>query len=163
MISAKMLLEMTKDLKVLYVEDDEELCLATKGLLELYFEKVDIAVNGQLGLEKFKEFKEESGSYYDIVMTDINMPVLNGLKMSEEIYKLHDTQSIVILTAHNSAEYLLESIGIGIDGFLTKPLDNDQLFKTIFKISQALNDHKMIKKYMQKIEELEMELAKKNR
>jgi len=162
MISAKMLLETTRDLKVLYVEDDEELCLATKCLLELYFEKVDTAFNGQLGLEKFIAHKKESGEYYDIVIADINMPVLNGLKMSQEIYKINERQSIVILTAHNSSEYLLESISIGVDGFLTKPLNNDQLFKTIFKISQALNDHKMIEFYLHQVEDLNEELALKN-
>ena len=162
MISAKMLLETTRDLNVLYVEDDEDLCLATKGLLELYFAKVDTAVNGKLGLEKFIEYKKENSTYYDIVLTDINMPVMDGLRMSKEIYKVNDRQSIIILTAHNSAEYLLESISLGIDGFMTKPINNDQLFKTIFKISQAINDHKMIESYMNQVEILNEELASKN-
>lgn len=162
MISAKMLLETTRDLKVLYVEDDEELCLVTKDLLELYFAQVDIAMNGKLGLEKFTSYKRENGEYYDIVMTDINMPVMDGLEMSKEIYTINETQAIVILTAHNSAEYLLESISLGIDGFMMKPIDNDQLFKTIFKISQALNDHKMIELYVQQVEDLNEELATKN-
>jgi len=162
MISAQMLLETTRDLKVLYVEDDNDLCLATQSLLSLYFSQVDIAADGQEGLEAYRAYKMSNGYNYDIVLTDINMPNMNGLDMTREILKLNENQSMIILTAHNSQEYLYESITLGVDGFMSKPIDNDQLFRTIFKISQAINDHKMIDDYMNQVEELNAELQEKN-
>jgi len=162
MISSEMLLETTRDLKVLFVEDDSDLCLATQNLLSLYFSQVDIAYDGKEGFEKYSAYKKLHGYNYDIVLTDINMPVMNGLDMAREILKVHESQSIIILTAHNSQEYLYESITLGIDGFMSKPIDNDQLFKTIFKISQAINDHKMIEDYMHQVEELNAELQDSN-
>jgi len=162
MISAQMLLETTRDLKVLYVEDDNDLCLATQNLLSLYFSQVDIAYDGKEGFEKYSKYKKLHGYNYDIVLTDINMPIMNGLDMAKEIFKVHESQSIIILTAHNSQEYLYESISLGIDGFMSKPIDNEQLFKTIFKISQAINDHKMIEDYMHQVEILNAELQDSN-
>ena len=162
MISAQMLLETTRDLKVLYVEDDNDLCLATQSLLSLYFSQVDIAYDGKEGFEKYLEYEKLHGYHYDIVLTDINMPIMSGLDMAREILEIHESQSIIILTAHNSQEYLYESISLGIDGFMSKPIDNDQLFKTIFKISQAINDHKMIENYMLQVEELNAELQDSN-
>lgn len=162
MINTKMLLETTRDLKVLYVEDDKELCLSTQELLSLYFSKVDIATDGEEGLSTYREYKKHNGEYYDIVMTDISMPNLNGIDMSKEILKLNDTQSIIILSAHNTQEYLYEAISLGLDGFVSKPIDNKQLFRSIFKISQAINDHKMIDSYINQVEELNIELLEKN-
>jgi len=162
MISAQMLLETTRDLKVLYVEDDNDLCLATQSLLSLYFSKVDIAADGKSGLDAFSEYKKLNGYNYDIVLTDINMPIMNGLDMTREILKLNESQAIIILTAHNSQEYLYESISLGVDGFMSKPIDNEQLFRTIFKISQAINDHKMIDDYMNQVESLNAELQETN-
>lgn len=163
MISTQMLLETTRDLEVLYVEDDNALCLTTQELLRLYFAKVDIAADGKEGLEKYAEYKELHGNSYDIVLTDVKMPIMNGFEMLKEIYKITETQPVIIFTAHNSQECLYESISLGVDGFMIKPLNTSQLFKTIFKVSQAIHNNKMIEDYVEQVEELNSELQASNR
>ena len=63
-----------KELKLLYVEDDEILCQTTAEMLKPFFKSLTIASNGEQGLEAFR--KEE----FDVVLTDVMMPVLDGNK-----------------------------------------------------------------------------------
>ena len=162
-ITTKMLLENTRELNVLYVEDDKPLAILTGELLNAYFKRVDLAYDGKSGLEKYNNYKKENDYFYDLVITDINMPEMDGIVMSRAILSQNQTQSIIIVTAYNSTEYLVDSIGLGIDGYITKPIDNDQLFKSLFKASQAVHDHKMVEKYISQVEELNIELNESNK
>lgn len=163
MINKKLLLDVTRELSVLCVDDDKGFCENTQTLLKSYFSNVEVAFNAKEGLEKYKAYSELHGDTYSIVITDISMPEINGLEMSKEILKLNENQSIIIATAHNSQAYFLESIMIGIDGFLLKPIKSEQLFKTLFKVSQSIHDHKMIESYVEQVEDLNIELQESNR
>ena len=74
-------LERGKNLRVLYVEDSEIVRESTCDRLDQYFDAFDIATNGEDGLQKYKQFYEEHHTFYDIVITDINMPKMNGIEM----------------------------------------------------------------------------------
>ena len=115
----KNLHKFTSTLHLLYVEDDTNLRAGTVEILENFFATVSVCTNGQTGLEKYKKFFNESGKYFDIVITDINMPVMNGIDMSEQIIHLNQKQSIFVISAHNEPHYLTKLINIGIDKFLT--------------------------------------------
>ena len=162
MITHKMLLETTRDLNVLYVEDDAELLLATKDFLSIYFKSVTTAQNGREGLDKFISYEKDFGDFFDIVITDIKMPELDGIEMSQEILELNETQSILVITAFNTLEYLFKLISMGIDGYLLKPLDHQQFFKNIFRVSRSISDHKMIDSYVKTVEDLNLELYESN-
>jgi len=161
-ITPQMLLEISRDLSVLYVEDDDMLRSSTAELFSVYFKKIDTAVDGVNALEMYEEFKCVNDVYYDLVITDLNMPRMNGIEMCNKMLTFNETQAIIITTAHNSADYLLESIALGINGFITKPIDKNQLNRAIFKAAQAINDHKMIDIYIDQVEELNAELQEKN-
>lgn len=159
----KLLLEYTKDLNVLYVEDDFELLKSTSELLSNYFLTIDKAVNGQEGLDKYLEYFQNNEKYYDIVITDINMPNLDGIEMSKKIYAINPIQKIIITSAHNEVKFLSNAIEISIDGFITKPIDNLQLTRVIYKVSQAISNQNFVDSYLEVMENLNLKLEEQNR
>ena len=163
MLDTKLILEHTRDLNVLYVEDDKILLKTTKELLNNYFHYIDTALNGEEGLAKYLEYNKTNNRYYDLVITDINMPKLNGIEMSKEMMKHNPLQSIIITTAHNEPEYLLDAIGTGVNGFISKPLSSKHLIKTLHKVSQSISDHNFFLNHVEIIEDLNMQLEEKNR
>ena len=140
-MEVKELVELVKDFKVLYVEDDEGVRNQTKALLELIFNFIDTAENGKEGLEKYK------AKNYDLVLTDIAMPIMNGLDMIREIKKINENQKVVIITAYNDIEYLLESISLGVDGYIIKPIETKQFFRVIEKVAKIIHNEKLQQKF----------------
>ena len=156
MISAKNLREYSKDLKILYVEDDFELRENTSMLLTNLFQKVTTAENGADGLQKYKQ------ELFDIVITDINMPILNGIEMIKEIKSINPEEVIIVTSAHDEAEYLIGLIDLGVDSFILKPIELQKLLNILFKISRNIVDRKLLIEYESKLEESVLELNKKN-
>ncbi len=163
MLNAKLILEHTRELNVLYVEDSVVLLKTTKELLSNYFHHIDTAVDGEEGLEKYLEYEKSKGNYYDLVITDINMPKLNGVEMSREIMKHNPLQAILITTAHNEPEYLLDALNLNVNGFLTKPINSEQLMQILYKISQSISDHNFFLNHIDMIEDLNLQLEEKNK
>ncbi len=122
-----------RDLTVLFVEDEVELRNALNSAISDEFKKFILARDGEDGLKKFKKFKP------DIVLTDIMMPILDGLEMSKEIKKLSKETPIIVLSAFSERDRLLKAIDIGIDKYLIKPIDPDELMSTIEIVIKNLN------------------------
>ena len=83
-----------KDLKVLYVEDNAMVRESTCDILDDYFSSVDIAVDGEDGLKLYKNLYEETNTFYDIIITDIKMPKMNGIEMIKSICTLNNKANI---------------------------------------------------------------------
>ncbi|QOP44585.1 EAL domain-containing protein [Sulfurimonas sediminis] len=130
MIEIKEVTRYSQSLKLLYVEDDIDAREITTMLLEDFFDTIIVAENGQEGLEKFQK------EHIDIIITDINMPHMNGLEMAKKIRAIDIEVPIIILSAHNEEDFFLKSIQIGINGYLLKPIDMKQLSSTIFQVTQ---------------------------
>jgi len=126
------LLSFTKKLNVLFVEDDESSREELSNILKKFFNKVIVAVDGEDGLEKFKENK------IDLIITDINMPKLNGLDMIIQIKKTAPNINTIILSAYNETDYFLNAILIGVNGFLLKPFILEQFVSTLKNIIKNL-------------------------
>ncbi|GAA8604306.1 response regulator transcription factor [Helicobacter pylori] len=114
-----------KELIILVVEDAIKTRESLINVLSERFSKVIGAQNGDEGLKKFKKFKP------DLVITDIAMPIMDGLDMVREIKEISDDVPIVVLSAYSEKERLLRSIDIGIDKYLIKPVDIEELFKVL--------------------------------
>ena len=155
-IDNKLLLENSKDLSVLYIEDDIELQKSTLKFFLNFFEDIDCAKDGTEGLSKYKEQLVSKKKTYDIVISDINMPNMNGIEMSKHIKVINPDQVIIIITAFNEVEYLNDAIDLGIKGFLTKPLEINSLKKVLYQVTQALADKKILLNHYDQIEELNM-------
>lgn len=119
-------------LTVLFVEDEEDLRSALESAIGDEFGKFITARDGDDGLKKFKKYKP------DIVITDIMMPVMDGLSMAKEIKHISKQTPIVILSAFSEKEKLLEAIDVGIDKYLIKPIDPDELIKTLQLLSKEM-------------------------
>lgn len=129
------LYELTKDLTVLLAEDFEPLRDEMKSVLRDFFKTVDSASDGREALQIYLDAyrTEENASGYDLVISDIRMPIMDGIELTKAIYKQNEHQPIIILSAHTETEYLLELINIGVAQFVTKPLQHSTLL-------EALND-----------------------
>ncbi len=121
-----------EQIKVLYVEDKEDVLLSTKELLSNFFEHLDTATDGFEGLEKFKQ------NPYDIIITDINLPKMDGLEMAKKIKEIDKKIPIIVITAFTKMEYLLESIKIGVYGYILKPIDMNQLLETLNRVVEKV-------------------------
>lgn len=153
------LIESNKDLTVLYVEDSDIVRESTFHLLEEFFSNIDLAKNGEEGLQKYEKYYNDNNHYYDIVITDINMPKMNGIKMSKSILSLNEEQIILIISAHNESDYLLKLINMGITNFILKPIDMTQFQKIIFRIITSLQNKKVVKEQYEEIQAINLILA----
>lgn len=148
------ILEHTKRLSVLLVEDNEAFRSRIVGVLEEYFYRVDPAVDGEEGLEKYTQYLHTKQKHYDLVISDIRMPKMNGVELSKHIRTLRDDQPIIILSAHTEAEYLLDLINLGIAQFITKPVQYPQMFDTLYKVCSKIDPSTPIKQSVSDLVEL---------
>ncbi len=141
-----------KKLKIslLYIEDDPTLRSIYQKILELSVEKVYVASNGLEGFNRFKKY------HPDIVLTDVRMPVMDGLDMIAKIRELDKNTRIIILSAFGESRYFLSAIELGVKAYLLKPVDSDHLLKTI---EDQANDILLDKKV--RLEEEKREAAEK--
>lgn len=122
-----------KELKVLLVEDEENLARLLKEALGDNFYSFSIAKNGIEGLELYKKLKP------DIIISDIMMPKLNGLDMAKEIRYEDATIPIIMISAFSEKEKLLGAIDVGVTKYFIKPFDPDELLRYIISISSKFS------------------------
>ncbi len=118
---------------VLFVEDEKIVRNAISEMLRRRVENLFVAENGKEGLESFKKNKAE------IIITDINMPIIDGLEMLKKIKIINPKSKTIVMSAHSEVKYFLKAIEIGVDGFLIKPINRKKLFSDIRKYSDILN------------------------
>jgi len=125
---------LSSNFTLLYVEDNVEAQEQMKMILEDDFKEFYQAFDGAEGLEIYKEKRP------DIIISDINMPILDGLSMAKEIKAMDKYQVILIVSAFDDKSMLLESINIGIDYFIPKPVNIDILNERLDIISKNLQN-----------------------
>ncbi len=139
----QLLYEETKDLNLLFVEDYAELRENSIEILENYFSYCEGAVDGKHGLAQYEAYHDTHGKYFDLVITDIKMPEMDGISLTKEIYKHNEEQAIIVLSAHHESEYLLTLINLGIEQFITKPIDHDNMLAILYKVCKRINNKHM--------------------
>ncbi|MDD2791155.1 MAG: PAS domain S-box protein [Sulfurimonas sp.] len=121
-----------KELTILYVEDDimtrEEIVFS----LESEVKYIHVAKNGEEGLKLFGEHM------IDIVLTDIKMPIMDGLKMVEQMKLVHPNIPVVVMTAFNDTDYLFKAIELGIRQYVTKPVSLKKLMSSLEEIAEQI-------------------------
>lgn len=118
---------------VLYVEDDELIRSQTASFLGRFFPDVVLAEDGQIGLSKYKT------RTFDVVISDINMPNMNGIEMITAIKEIHYEQKIIVTSAHNDSQYLMSLINLNVAHFVLKPFNNKQFLYVLYKIAEELS------------------------
>ncbi|AXX87084.1 response regulator transcription factor [Malaciobacter marinus] len=128
-----------KEFKVLLVEDEVNIAKLLKDAIGDYFFSFTLAKNGQEGLEKMKIIKP------DIIITDIMMPKLDGLAMTEKIKQIDDSIPVIVLSAFSEKEKLLNAIDIGITKYFIKPFDPDEVLDYLISLATKLDKKKVFK------------------
>ncbi|AXH12284.1 response regulator transcription factor [Halarcobacter bivalviorum] len=126
------------DLKILCVEDEENISKLLKNAIGENFYSFAIAKDGIEGLEKFEKVSP------DIIITDIMMPKLDGLEMTKKIKELNDSIPIIILSAFSEKEKLLKAIDLGISKYFIKPFDPEELLEYITVLAQKIDKQRVI-------------------
>ncbi|MGB3750916.1 MAG: EAL domain-containing protein [Arcobacteraceae bacterium] len=137
-----------KEITVLYCEDEEYLRDITAGILESFTKKQFICKDGAEGLRVFKENQH----LIDLIITDINMPNMNGLEMAKEIKRINPNMPIVVATAFSNSEYLLDAIDLGVDKYVLKPINVKKLLDIM---SKSLLYHELRDLYLDQLTKLQ--------
>ena len=132
------LTEQTKKLTAMVVEDEgvaNELLSSTFGN---FFSEVTSAFNGEEALKLFEEKKP------DIVFVDIIMPVMDGIELSRRIREINPNQIIIVISASNDIQKISESIEIGVNSFIQKPIDTKKIIELLTNVTSMISKKKKI-------------------
>jgi DNA-binding response OmpR family regulator len=136
----KKLYDQTKDLSVLLAEDHQPTRLGLEEILIDLFKEVITFPDGKEAYQSYIDRIETNT--YDLVITDIQMPNMDGVTLTKKIKELSPEQQIIVLSAYTDKEYLLELINTGISHFVTKPFEYDEFLQTLNYVSHKVKTHK---------------------
>lgn len=139
--------EMSININILFVEDNIETRESFSRYLKEIFKSVTTCSNGEEALVQYHQ------DPFDIIITDIEMPLLNGLELSKKIKRINNDQKIIILSAYSEVEHFLDFIRIGIDGYILKPINYEQLNLTLYKVIEQVNLQKLQDSYHESLED----------
>jgi two-component sensor histidine kinase len=116
-------------ISLLFVEDNETIRALYQRRLSKRVQQFFVAENGQEGMEIYREHKP------DLVITDISMPIMNGLEMIRNIKEFDPEVNVIVMSAYSIKEYFLEAINLGVNGYLVKPVDPKKLYALIDELA----------------------------
>jgi len=119
-------------LSIMYVEDEGVILRSINTMMERKIKDVYIATNGEIGLKVFKKHKPQ------IVVTDIKMPVMNGLEMIEKIKEIEPSTKFIVVSAYGEINYFIKAIELGVQGFILKPVNVNQLMGIIRELGNGI-------------------------
>jgi PAS domain S-box-containing protein len=147
-----------KNQRVLFVEDEELAREKLAKLLSKLFKEVILASNGLEGLEKYEKSRI-TDEKIDLIISDINMPIMNGLEMLEKIREFDPIIPLIFTTARGEAENLLKAIELNVSNYIMKPIDTTILIKKVSEVCEKnffetqLNDkQKELQKYLDAVD-----------
>ena len=138
----------TENFSILYVEDEKEIQEKIAKFLHKIFPHVDVANNGEEGLEKYLE------NSYDIVITDILMPKMDGLEFIRHIREKNKKQEIIVISANTDSENLTKSIQLEVTGYIIKPINIDRTMNVLEQSVDKLTAFRENEMYKIKLESM---------
>lgn len=140
------LIEQTKQFTLLFIEDDKASREELSQVFNIFFQNTVTAVDGQDAWEKYNK------EAFDLIITDIHMPRMDGIQLIEKIKKKNPEQKIIIISAHDTSEHLLPAIRLGVDGFIVKPVEMEQMMDIMQKITYGIHNSLIAKNYYKNLE-----------
>ena len=128
--------EILKNMKVLYVEDDEAAREELADVLKRRVGKVLVGENGQRGLELYEDFRP------DIIIADFYMPELDGIEMLKQLREQGSEARAVVVSAVSDVNIVLSAIDVGIDKYVLKPVNVQELLKVMEDQARAIYEKK---------------------
>lgn len=138
--------EFLKTLTVMYVEDDESIRNSLGSILKKIFGEVVICNDGNDGVNQFKYYTLERKTKIDAVISDINMPNLNGIEMVREIRAIDEEVPVVFTTAHGESNYLMEAIKLKVAYYALKPINTTELLQNVSKLCTIEHNKQLVAK-----------------
>lgn len=129
-------------MKILYVEDEAEAREALGKYLKRRFGKIYTAVDGQDGLDSFQEHRP------DVVIADLYMPRMDGLEMIREMRKIYPDIYVVVTSALEDVGVILKSVDAGINKYLIKPIQPEELIHALNDFSEQLAQRQLMEEQM---------------
>ncbi len=151
----KELIAFSRTLKVLLVEDNLQAREQASTLLQTLFDKVESADDGLEGLKKFK------AQTFDLVISDINMPNMNGIEMVTKMKEIEANIPVIILSAHSETHYFMDTIKLGVTGYILKPINLKEFMSTLYETIERIKLRYEVEKYKNELEALNSELEEK--
>lgn len=111
------------NISVLFVEDDEMNLMLFERIISPMVNKLHLASNGQQALQMYYDYQP------DLVITDLEMPIMNGAELIKHIYSTNPDQKIIVLSAHTSYPNIPDQVT-----YLVKPLQKKNLEQTLYKL-----------------------------
>jgi len=133
-----LLIEQLKTLTILYVEDEERIRKNIAASLQYYVKEVFEAENGQVALDIYHSHKP------DIVITDILMPLVDGLALARSIRKKDFLTPLIIVSAHTDKEYLLKAVDLHLEQYLIKPITLQDIIGALIRCINRINENKNV-------------------
>jgi len=133
MIDSKELSKLLKEITILYVEDNKATRDIISEILKKFSNNIITASNGD---EALKIYKTQS---IQLIITDIKMPVMDGMKFIDRIRKDNIILPIIMLTAYSDNDYLLSCANLNIQAYILKPINYIKLKEALLKVTQYLN------------------------
>ncbi len=140
--------KLLKRLRALYVEDDNNIRNELSGLLSNFFDTVYTAVDGVDGLKVYNEHKGD----IDVILSDINMPGLNGIEMVKKIREVDPKIPVLFATAYSDNDYLSEAIKVRVYDYIVKPIDIRSLLGVMNDLANILYQEFMIEQQHKELE-----------
>lgn len=121
---------------LLYIEDDAHDRETATNLFSEFFRTIIVGVDGEDGAHLYERYHET----IDLVITNITMPRMNGIKMIQSIRKINPEIAVIVLSSpHHDTHYFAQTIEVGVDGYLLKPLQTVQLEQTLSNVLEKLH------------------------
>jgi len=128
-MTPKEILNITKPLHLLYVEDEKNIRETSLELFENFFDTITTAENGLEGLHRYKE------GGIDIIISDISMPVMDGIDFLTYVRQKEANLPVVIYSAWNNASSMSACIALNIDAYLLKPIQMKNILDVLEKVA----------------------------
>jgi len=146
----------TSELEVLCAEDDEELRKSLYELLKTIFSHVDTASNGAEALDYYAK------KAYNIVFTDIKMPIMNGIELITEIRKINPEQKILVISSYSQSSMFVDVIKAGVQGFIFKPIIQSEFIDAIYPTCKEAYNNLLTHKMSLELQESKINLENKD-
>jgi CheY-like chemotaxis protein/anti-sigma regulatory factor (Ser/Thr protein kinase) len=138
-MAEEQLTDYTQGLSVLYVEDDPTSSALLNKMLEPYFTVTYAAANGVEGLQRFAELRP------DIIITDLMMPLLDGIDMIRAVRETDRQIPVILITASLEHFHLVDAINLGVSKFLAKPLRRDALTAALLSVCREMAMQRVVR------------------
>jgi CheY-like chemotaxis protein len=144
-------------MKILIVEDDPGLREYLKDTMKAEGHQTQVAENGLHGLESYKKFEP------DLVISDIQMPGMNGLELLESIRNSNTETIVVMITAYGSEEYAMQALHLGANNYFKKPVRHAELLPLLRKYDRLVKNRAIVQPILDMIVRQELTIQFENR